>query len=199
MCKEEKDWYLHYLELYLSFSLDVDRAFVDFVSTKLATGSRIIECGSGLGRSAAALVSFGGFRVLGIDNNPNLLSLAATLNRDLVNSGSLAFAHIDFHFLSRFFRVNSFDACTHSGVLEHFPKEERAFLLREQLLISKTLFVSIPLNTEHNHQYFSKGPKTWRELKNRHEWVEEFNEHFSCVASDEVRQRTDNGFFQIEG
>lgn len=198
MCKKEKDWYIHYLEKHLSFNLDVEKVFVDFVSTKLAPGSRIIECGSGLGRSASALVNFGGFRVLGIDDNSNLISLATTLNRKLVNSGSLAFTYMDFRCLSRFFRPDSFDACTHSGVLEHFSKKERAFLLYEQLLVSKTLFVSIPLSTEHNNQYFSKGPETWRELKSYHEWIEEFNEHFSCVASDKARQRTDNAFFQIE-
>ena len=197
MNRGNKDWYLHYLERHLSFSRDVERAFVEFVSRKLAPGSRILDCGSGLGRSASALVSLGGFRVLALDNNPNLLSLATTLSRELVISGLLAFVHMDFRLLSQFFRPNSFDACTHSGILEHFPKGERVSLLREQLSVSKTVFASIPLNTEHNHQYFSEGPAAWRELKNHDEWVEEFNEHFSCVATDKARQRTDNAFFQI--
>ena len=193
-----KDWYQHYIEKHLNINPEDERPFVEFVLEKCSPGSRILECGTGLGRSAAALASFGKFRVITVDIEPRIQDLAKLINREFFEASMLGFLNLDFRHLSYFFPRNAFDACTHAGVLEHFPKNERISLLSEQLKVGRSIFISIPLATNYNLDYFSKGPFAWRDLKTIDDWEKEFNENFCCKSVKEVRQRTDNGFFYLE-
>jgi hypothetical protein len=191
------DWYRHYIQKHVYLDLSVERPFLAFAAPHLPTNARLLECGAGLARSAATMVKEGGYRILAVDIDSRLRTLATLLHEPLVADGRLAFAHMDIRFLSRFFRHDSFDACTHSGVLEHFSMEIRESLLVEQFAVAPTIVFSVPLSTAHNCEYFSSSPEVWRELKDVKAWTEEFGHRFSCVDCRVIRQRTDNVCFVL--
>lgn len=193
------DWYQHYLQkavLLEDPSLEVP--FVRFVRRHLETRARILECGCGPGLSAAALAR-AGFCVLGVDSDRRLLALATDVHQDLVHAGRLAFAHLDIRDLPVFFRPHAFDACTHSGVLEHYCQAERRLLLERQLQVAPRIFLSVPLPTPVTGAYFSRGPSIPdRQMQQEELWLSEFSSGFACRATERALQRSENAFFFLE-
>ena len=191
------DWYHHYLKRHFSSENgDIESAFVHFVASQLRPRARVLECGLGLGRSAAALAGRG-FFVLGADNDPNMLRLVRELHAELVTKGQMALLEVDILYLSRFFSRGSFDACTHTGVLEHYEKDQRRLLLLEQLAVADHVLFSVPIDTPHTRAYFERGPALRRDLRSPESWLSELSETFDCLPGPVARQRTDNAFFFI--
>lgn len=188
-------WYERYLDRLVRshLSIEDESEFVEFVLQHLRPPARLLECGCGAGRSAAALAS-SGFNVLAVDVDRQLLNLAADLHRKVFETGYLAFASLDIHHIPKFFAQGSFDASTHCGVLEHFSKDERAEMLASQLSVSSRVFLSIPVDSEKTRTYFEQFSHVERELRSVDEWLSEFSETCVCLAHRVASQRTDNLF-----
>jgi SAM-dependent methyltransferase len=190
------DWYHHYLERNLHPGSVTEAPFVNFVASCLPPPARLLECGVGLGRSAAALAERG-FWVVCVDRDSRLLRLAGDIYSDLMAKGQVALLQLDIFNLSRFFAPCTFDACTHAGLLEHYTKEQRKLVISEQLAVAKCALFSVPIETPYTQAYFEKGPPLWRELKSPEAWRSELQESFNCTLGPVARQRTDNAFFLL--
>jgi SAM-dependent methyltransferase len=101
--------------------------------------ARILDVGCGPGWSCMYLASLG-YEVVGIDNEPSLVSLANQQAKRLGNTAK--FFDADAFDLSS---LNvSFDLAFSCGVLEHFDREVTIQLLREQANRADKVLIQIP-------------------------------------------------------
>jgi len=100
---------------------------------------RVLEVGSGTG-SLSIFLSYLGFEVVSIDNDPKVLEMASLQARRF--GGKVNFVEGDAFKLP--FQEKSFDLIFHQGFLEHFNDEEIRRLLDEQLRVAPFVFLSVP-------------------------------------------------------
>jgi SAM-dependent methyltransferase len=188
------DWYQHYLEKYslifnhktFSENLKTDQPYILLMRKYLKPKARILECGCGLGRAAASM-SFNGYKVTAIDHDFRILKIA---KKNAEFGGYINFILMNFFDIDKVFERDSFDCCTHQGVLEHYPEKEIRMILERQLVVAKYIIFSIPLDTKFNRAYFDDS--IYRNLRTKNYWIDQIFNNFKLIETKTIRQRTDN-------
>ncbi len=119
--------------------------YLDTVAEMAGPGGRVVEVGIGSG-GAQAHWRLAGLDVLGIDNDPDVLALAAERHRRMgIQWVALELGDardIVLHELA------NIDVICHEGLLEHFDRPERAELLRRHLSLARAVVVDIPTSAD---------------------------------------------------
>ncbi len=102
---------------------------------------KILEVGVGSGRMSIFL-SWLGFDVIGMDNNPKIVKIATQTKKNL--NGSASFQAADAFNLP--YKNNTIDCVFSQGFFEHFHDDEIIHLLNEELRVAKTVIFSVPNN-----------------------------------------------------
>jgi len=117
----------------------------------LKDGARILDVGCGLGCSSIPL-STRGYEVVGIDNDPRVIRAARQNGKKF--GGRIQFKLMDAFDIDERFDQDSFDACMHGGLLEHFPEDQIRVLIDKQLRIAPLIFCSVPVRTERTMRHY---------------------------------------------
>ena len=171
---------------YYPSSREALKAMLDEV--KKHPGAKIVELGAGDGRVAIAIAREG-FDVTAIDNDKDLLRIAKRNARKF--DGKMIFKALDFNDALKEFGADSFDACTHQGVLEHFSIQTIRKILRMQLQIAPLVIFSVPIDSKRNRRYFYGG-LVMHNIWPAAFWKENVLKSFEIVDSAMAKQRTDN-------
>jgi len=123
-------------------------------------GGHIIDIGCGAG-VYPSLLSHHGFRMTGVDNEPDLVALSTEMAEYL--RANAQFAQADAFDLSRWH--GTADATYSLGVIEHFDPDDTVRLIEEQARCAPVVFVVVP--TKHT-RYFA--PPTDERLHTRRTW-----------------------------
>lgn len=176
-----KSWDKFYSEDYnLEFLVKNTVCHLDlFKSISLENPKQILEVGSGTGLMSTFL-SYLGFDVTSLDNNPRVLTNAKKLVKKF--NGKVKFVLADAFKIP--FADNSFDLCFHQGLLEHFEDNEIIKLLNEQLRVGKTVVLSVP-----NDSYPQKDFGNEKLLPSRF-WEELLKKNFKILESKEYNPYT---------
>lgn len=138
-----KAWHKFYDQDYTfrSFIKNI-HGHIDFFEEILAEKPKtILEIGSGTGQMATFL-SYLGYQVTSVDNDPGVLKRAEALSKEF--GGSAKFQLADAFKLP--FQDQEFDVIFHQGLLEHFEDKDIRALLDEELRVGKTVVFSVPNN-----------------------------------------------------
>ena len=117
----------------------------------LRTGARILDVGCGLGCASVPL-SREGYHLIGIDSDPKVIEAARENGKRF--GGTIEFLLMDAFDIDSSFGRDSFDACIHGGVLEHFSKEQIRILVDKQLLVASLILCSMPVRTRRTLKHF---------------------------------------------
>ena len=191
-------WYRHYERKYGSRlimddaafkkNLENDSPYLKMVLKHLKPPAHILEAGCGPARAAMSM-STKGFDVTAIDNDKDLLRIAKRNARKF--DGKMIFKALDFNDALKEFGADSFDACTHQGVLEHFSIQTIRKILRMQLQIAPLVIFSVPIDSKRNRRYFYGG-LVMHNIWPAAFWKENVLKSFEIVDSAMAKQRTDN-------
>jgi 2-polyprenyl-3-methyl-5-hydroxy-6-metoxy-1,4-benzoquinol methylase len=105
----------------------------------LPEGGRILDVGCGAG-AFTSLLAGQGFSVVGVDQDPDVVSHAREVGRAL--GGGATFEQADAFDLSGFH--DRFDLAFSIGVVEHFDREVTVSLIKEQARCARFVLVAIP-------------------------------------------------------
>ena len=109
------------------------------ISDAIRSGSKILDVGCGAGIFTAMLAHHG-YEVTGVDQDPDVVNLAAEMVAYFRSPAQIAQASAadlsPYH--------NKFDLVYSLGVLEHFDRDETVALLREQARCSRLVLVAVP-------------------------------------------------------
>lgn len=140
----------------------------------LKEGARILDLGCGLGCTSVPL-SNEGFEIVGVDNDPRVIEAARKNGQNF--GGKVDFRLMDVFDIDREFGKDSFDACIHGGVLEHFPKEQISELIDKQLFVAPIIICSMPVRTEETLEHYEIRKEGEKEICvdgiERNLWTEE--------------------------
>lgn len=117
----------------------------------LVEGARILELGCGLGCGSVPL-SNEGFRVVAIDNDPQVVEVAIQNGKNF--GGTIEFRLMNVFDIDEEFAEDSFDACTHGGLLEHFSKEGIRLLVDKQFHVAPLIICSMPVRTDRTLEHY---------------------------------------------
>ncbi len=116
--------------------------YLDTVAEMAGPGGRVVEVGIGSGL-ALAHWRLAGLEVLGIDNDPDVLALAAERYARMGVTG-ISLQLGDAWKLT----LPMVDVICHEGLLEHFDRLDRLALLRYHLLFARVVVVDIPTSAD---------------------------------------------------
>ncbi|TET91710.1 MAG: class I SAM-dependent methyltransferase [Methanomassiliicoccales archaeon] len=140
----------------------------------LEEGARILDAGCGLGCTSVPL-SREGYDVVGIDNDPRVIEAAKQNGQNF--GGKIDFKVMDVFDIDKKFGKDSFDACIHGGVLEHFSKEQIRELVDKQLYVAPTIVCSVVVRTEETLEHYQVRKEGQNEIcvdgVERNLWTEE--------------------------
>jgi len=114
--------------------------FYQYVRARVPRGGRILEIGCGYGFSSLYFAAHG-YRVTGIDNDPNLLKAAESFRSDCM-SLPYDLRLGDIHNLEPFH--GQFDFVFSAGLLEHFDLEEMKALIQAQARCGSLVGINVP-------------------------------------------------------
>ncbi len=127
------------------YSKQVKEEF-DFYRKYLKKGSRVLECGCGLGCTAVPLSHY--YTLTCIDIDKEVLNYAKINGKNF--GKNMKFRLMDAFDVDKKFKEDSFDACTHGGFIEHFPENKIKVMLKKQLKIAPMVIFSMPIKTRYN-------------------------------------------------
>jgi SAM-dependent methyltransferase len=150
--------------------LRANEQFFATVSRHVDDGGRVLELGCGPGRHAIAL-ALQGFRAVGIDRNPVIVSQARGNARACGVDDRTTFLVGDMEALDSF-QGQDVAAITHGGVMEHFDSAEaiRASL-SSQLTVAPLVVFDVPYRSQKNLRLFARD-RIFRQEWEPVEWVE---------------------------
>jgi len=102
-------------------------------------GTKVLEIGTGTGALAVYLSQLG-YHVTGIDRDPGVIEANQGLNR--MFGGEAKFLVADMFDIP--FRSNTFDACYHQGLMEHFDAPDIVKALKMQTKICRRVIFAVP-------------------------------------------------------
>ena len=157
----KKSWGHFYKEAigeeYYQEHVRIHQEFLDEVWS--SNPKRILEAGCGSGIMSVYFSKLGS-ECLAIDRDPQVLERAQKNTNDL--GGNIRVVEGDIFRLS--FEDKSFDVVFSQGVLEHFDDELIRSAVKEQLRVSKRVWISVP-SRYYNHKDFGD-----ERLLTDHEW-----------------------------
>jgi SAM-dependent methyltransferase len=127
------------------------RSFFAMTARYVPEGSKVLEFGYGPG-TLGIYLSCIGYKVVGVDGDPEVIQLARDTNNRL--DGSVDYRACDLSKIDSIFGPDSFDAVVSCVVMEHFTDKDIIELLSKQLVVAKiNVFAvhsaNIPLNLFH--------------------------------------------------
>jgi SAM-dependent methyltransferase len=155
----------------------------------LREGARILDVGCGLGCGSVPL-STKGYRIVGIDNDPQVIDAAKQNGKNF--GGMIEFRLMDAFDIDQEFEEDSFDACMHGGLLEHFSKELIGALVDKQLKVAPLIIYYVPVRTERTLRHYKveeieNGEVCIdginRNLWSKEEWLEEILSDHNVIES----------------
>jgi SAM-dependent methyltransferase len=159
--------------------------FFGMLSRLVPHGSDVLELGCGPGRHALGSATLG-YRVLGIDLDPNIVRQAEANAAAVAPECGAVFQVGDMFGLDAVAPHRSFQAITHGGVMEHLDSAESIReALRGQLAVAPTIVFDIPFDSPKNRVLFSRDD-IFRQLWTAEEWV-----HDVLAGLNIVDARTD--------
>jgi len=153
----------------------------DFFERNLTTGAgRLLSLGIGYGSTEIPLARRG-FRIIGIDNDRDVLKLAEQNARNYSNGNlRVAFGDLygDFHLA---YVEEGIQACIGFGVLEHFTREHLDELVRKQMEISPKIVFMVPVRTPRTLKAFGAEEQSEGHIDGegiyRNFWTPEYWKH----------------------
>lgn len=164
-----------------------NRPFVQSVLSYVSPPAKLLEAGCGLGRTTISLIS-SGFKVIGFDRDEKILSIA---KENLNNISEVEFVLGDLFSLPEIFPENHFDACTHQGVLEHFPPEKIPLILSLELEVAPIIIFSVPILSNRNQEIYN-DENIFRNSWTMEYWVDEVLKDFNVLESKVESLNKDN-------
>ncbi len=150
--------------------------------------AKLLEVGCGGARLAICLSTFG-FKVTAAELDAKVLEIARMNGRNF--GKDICFMQADAFKIDENFKPNSFDACTHHGVIEHFEKKQIVELLEKQLKLADYIIFGLPILSESNIKQF-EGDGIYRNLWSIDKWVNDILESFNVVEYYQVRHKSDD-------
>ena len=172
------------------YSLNVKEEF-NFFKKYLKRGSKVLECGCGLGCTAVPLSHY--YDITCIDIDKEVLKYAKINGKNF--GKNMKFKLIDVFDVDKKFKEDSFDACTHGGFIEHFPEKKIKRLLKKQLKIAPLIIFSMPIRTKYNLKaYKTRKTRTgevhidqiYRNLWTKKYWLNTILKDFNVVEFKEA-------------
>jgi 2-polyprenyl-3-methyl-5-hydroxy-6-metoxy-1,4-benzoquinol methylase len=168
-----------------------NRAFFGSLGKLFTPGKTILDVGSGPGRHACGAASLG-YRVVGIDRDPQMVAVATDNARAALANAKVTFHVMDMVEVADAFPGTTFDVLTHGGLLEHLASAaEMRSELRRQLRLAANLVFDVPLKTRRNEELFARD-KAFRHVRDACWWRDTVLGEFSVVHC-EVELRTKDG------
>lgn len=162
----------------------------NFYKKYLKEGSKVLECGCGLGCTAVPLSHY--YDLTCIDIDEEVLKYAEINGKNF--GKNMKFRLMDVANIDKNFEKDSFDACTHGGFIEHFPEEKVKELLKKQLKVARMIIFSMPIKTDYNLNAY-KTKKTdkgevhedqiYRNLWTKDYWIDTILKDFNVVEHEE--------------
>lgn len=155
----------------------------------LNPGAKILDLGCGLGCTSVPL-SREGYEVIGIDNDPQVIESAKQNGKNF--GGKIDFKLMDIFNIDKEFGKDSFDACIHGGVVEHFSEKKIRKLVDKQLFVAPLIICSMPVRTEATLKHYKvkkSGKKEVcidgieRNLWTGERWVNDILEGYNIAES----------------
>ncbi|MFQ5884767.1 MAG: class I SAM-dependent methyltransferase [Thermoplasmata archaeon] len=184
------------------------RAYSEMVKEELPTyrkylkeGARILDAGCGLGCTSVPF-SREGYDVVGIDNDSRVIEAAKQNGKNF--GGKIEFKVIDVFDIDKEFGKDSFDACIHGGVLEHFSREQIWELVDKQLFVAPIIICSVVLRTEETLEHYKvkkEGEKEIcvngieRNLWTEDQWLDDILKGYNIVEKKVTRSHPKIGDF----
>jgi SAM-dependent methyltransferase len=159
--------------------------FFGMLSRLVPRGSDVLELGCGPGRHALGSATLG-YRVLGIDLDPNIVRQAQANAERVAPECGAVFQVGDMFGLDTVAPHRTFQAITHGGVMEHLDSAKSIReALRAQLSVAPTVIFDIPFDSPKNRILFDRDD-IFRQLWTADEWV-----HDVLAGLNVVEARTD--------
>ena len=164
MTQQEKDWFKVFKnQINVVFTKEQYKGYtkatknhIKIYKKYLKPKAMLIDCGCGLGANSIPLSKYG-YKILGIDNNKQIIKYARINNRKF--NGKVKFKVMDIFKIDKYFKKDSFDACIHGGVIEHFPKKQIPRILKKQLKVAPLIIFFSPINTKTTLKFYGvKNP-----------------------------------------
>lgn len=147
-----------------------------------------LEIGCGGARLSTCL-SLLGYNVTATDACSDIVAIAqengSTYGREM------QFDVLDALKLRERHATNSFDLCTHHGVIEHFEKWEIHDMLQQQLSVARFVIFGLPIRTEANLGRF-RGDNIYRNLWTFEQWRDDILLPFPIVEIFRAAHKSDD-------
>ena len=193
MFHDRNDWISYYrkrmltperVEEYLRIYEPYDKTVEKYCPAPAKT----LEIGCGGARLSTCL-SLRGYNVIATDLNDDILNIGRENGEKY--GKNMQFQVMDALKLADNFPKNSFDVCTHHGVIEHFEKWEIHNMLQQQLEVSEFVIFGLPIKTDANLKRF-KGDNIYRNLWTLEEWRDNILLPFNIIEIFEVTHKSDD-------
>jgi SAM-dependent methyltransferase len=159
--------------------LAANAQFFAMVSRHVPNGGCVLELGCGPGRHAIAL-GLQGYRVVGVDRNPVIVSQAHANAVACGVSETVSFRVGDMGDLQAF-EDQGIAAVTHGGVMEHFDSAEAVqSSLALQLKVAPVVVFDVPCGSDKNIRLFARD-NIFRQEWVPDDWVERVLAPFDVV------------------
>ena len=133
-----EDWLKKNIEYHTYFI-----SIINKYSTQFSQGNipKLVEIGTGTA-TMSIYFSRTSYDVLGIDNDPIIVSKAINANKKL--GGYAKFVCLDVFDLQKLFKEKLFDVAFSQGTLEHFNNDDLKRFIDAQLYVAKCIIFSVP-------------------------------------------------------
>lgn len=133
-----------------------NQAFFKVLGELFTPDKTVLDVGSGPGRHACGAASLG-YRVIGIDLDPQMVAAASANALAAVPDADIGFHVMDLAAAWEKFGGQQFDVITHGGLLEHLDSAaDMQAELRRQLACAHNVVFDVPVQTPKNRQLFAK-------------------------------------------
>jgi len=159
-----QDWQKHFDK-----KLKLQSKYFDLIHKNAKDGKPIIECGTGTGRYASFLASFG-YDSYGVDIDIGMVELAKLVSNRISPNNPVKIQQADINDLP--FEDKSFSVSHSHGVLEHFEDDQIISMINEQIRIADSVVFCVPSTYFDNTMTFGHvigderylPNKKWREI-----------------------------------
>jgi len=171
--------------------MTANRAFFAALTALSDRGKAVLDVGSGPGRHACGAAQLG-YRVLGIDVDPEMIAAATANARSVVPTADIEFRLMDAAEAGAVLGEHAFHVVTHGGLLEHLPSaREMVAELRRHLALAPNVVFDVPVRTTRNESLFARD-SVFRHVWDADQWHATVLAEFT-VLSSAVETRTDPG------